>query len=640
MAEEKILVIDDDTAIRQACVEFLNAQGYKVFSAESGEEGLDVLKQQQCDIVITDLKMPGIGGLDVLKHVRENHPHTEVIIITAYGTIENAVEAMKMGAYNYITKTFDIDEFDLMIKRCIEKQRLSAEVSELKEVVSLYEVSKAIGSIMDLNHLLELILKLASDTLSADGGSIMLFDSKDGELTVKAAVGKRKDSVINTKLQIGARIAGLVAKEQESVSIHGSIKNDPRFKQLEEYDSEIKSGITAPMQRKGKLLGIINLHRREKDIKFTQRDIDLLSIFAAQAGIAIENAYLFEDLQHEKEKLEVIFEDMADGAIIVDENLNISMINKAAGKLLNITHEESRDRNFAEITTDFKPSIPWEKIKEDPNKTTCFELTRSKGKSLSISVMTTKVIDQKEGLARQVMILRDITMEKKEEILKKNFLSLISHKLRTPLVTIIGYIPSLLKKSEKADASTQTILLTIKKQGELLSSLVDKLLRFTLLESEFSGLRKEKTPLGPIINFSLKALQPMIEANRVKVTLDNSMPEVSVDKMKIQEVIENLVENAIKFNNKKEKSIKITARRADDNFVQVEVTDNGPGIPSEEHEKIFLKFYQIEEYFTGQIEGAGLGLYLVKQIVESHGGKIWVESKLGEGSKFSFTLPS
>jgi PAS domain S-box-containing protein len=640
MAGERILVIDDDSAIKQACVEFLNAQNYKVYSADNGEEGMEILKENWCDIVITDLRMPGMDGLAVLKEVKEHNPHTEVIIITAHGTIENAVEAMKLGAYNYLTKTFDIDEFDIMIKKCIEKQKLSVQVSELKEVVSLYEISKAIGSIMDLDQLLELILKLAVETLSADSGSIMLLDQKNNELVVKAAFGMRDKSIIEKKVPLGERIAGLSAQAKEPIAVHGSLKDDPRFKSLEAYDNTIKSGITVPLLRKGELLGIINLQRRKEELKFTKRDIELLSIFAAHAGIAIENAYLFEDLQQEKEKLEVIFEDMDDGAIIVDSDLNITMINRSAEQLLNIASNEILEKNIAELTPNFTPSISWEKIKKDTGKTISFELSREKGKSLYLSVIMTKIADTEKGIARQSMILRDITEERKEEILKRNFLSLISHKLKTPLVTIIGYIPILVKKFEKIDPQTKTILLTVRKEGELLSNLVDKLLRFTLLESEASKLDIEKVDLNAAISVSMKALSPLIESSNSKVTLDERLPQVYADKMKIQEVIENLVENAIKFNNKHEKIIRIFAAAEDKKFVKVGVTDNGPGIPSEEQDKIFQKFYQIEEYFTGQIAGFGLGLALVKNIVESNGGRIWVESKLDEGSTFYFTLPS
>ena len=112
-----------------------------------------------------------------------------------------------------------------------------------------------------------------------------------------------------------------------------------------------------------------------------------------------------------------------------------------------------------------------------------------------------------------------------------------------------------------------------------------------------------------------------------------------IDKIRIEEAIGNLLENAIKFNTKNDKKLWISGKQINKDFIQLEIKDNGHGIPSEEWEKIFQKFYQIEEYFTGRVEGAGLGLSLVKQIIESHGGKIWLESKLEEGSKFFLTLP-
>jgi signal transduction histidine kinase len=109
--------------------------------------------------------------------------------------------------------------------------------------------------------------------------------------------------------------------------------------------------------------------------------------------------------------------------------------------------------------------------------------------------------------------------------------------------------------------------------------------------------------------------------------------------MKIIEAIGNLIENGIKFNDKEKRVVTVTGRCLNDKFVVIEVLDNGNGIPSEEQKNIFLKFYQIDQYLTGQIEGVGLGLSLVRQLIELHGGKIWVESKVGEGSKFSITLP-
>ena len=641
MADERILVVDDDPNIREACVEYLKMNKYNVDESKSGEECLQLLKQDNYQIILTDLMMPGIDGIGVLKEVKKEYPQSDVIIMTAYGTIENAVEAMKLGAYDYITKPFAIDELGLLIKRCLEKQRLAREVDELKEVVNLYEVSKAISSLMDLDQLLSRIIKLATDTLGADGGSIMLFDKETGKLIVKAASGRREDMVMGKKLDIGERVAGYAAQKSEIVKIDGSIKDDPRFCNLEQFDG-IHSGITIPLLRKDKLFGIINVHRTEKKELFTKKDIDLLSIFAAQSAIAIDNAYLFSTLQQEKEKIEAVFKGMEDGAIVTDAQLNIIMLNSSTEKLLNVKREECLGNNLLEFITDFQPSIPWKELEKKEEKVVNFDLIRKSGKPLFLSVGVTKIRNEQGKLLGQIMVLRNVTDERKEEMVKRNFLNLISHKLRNPLTTILGYLPFLQEKMKVLGDSEKEVLGVIEREGLILSSHVDKLLMFTMLEHEYLEMEREKVNLKSLVETALEMIDTLIKVNQAEVEMDiklDDIGQVYVDKSKIQDVIENLVENGIKFNDKKEKQVRISGRILDDKFIQIEIADNGPGIPSEEHEKIFQKFYQVEEYFTGKVEGIGLGLPLAKRLVEAHGGKIWVESKLGEGSTFYFTLP-
>jgi len=206
-------------------------------------------------------------------------------------------------------------------------------------------------------------------------------------------------------------------------------------------------------------------------------------------------------------------------------------------------------------------------------------------------------------------------------------------------VTIIGYMPFLMGKFKDEKDPAFKALKAMKKQGEALSLLVDKLLRFTLLESEATDSELKETNLSITLKNSLRALEAMIKANNAEITCSEKMPSVLADAMKLQEIFENLLENAIKFNDKDKKTVKISAEPGENGFVNVKVADNGIGIPPEELEKVFQKFYQIEEQFTGQVEGIGLGLSLVKQLVESSGGKISVESRIGEGSTFIFTLP-
>jgi len=641
MAGERILVVDDDPNIREACVEYLKMNRYNVDESENGEECLRQLKQDYYQIILTDLMMPGIDGIGVLKAIKKEYPQSDVILMTAYGTIENAVEAMKLGAYDYITKPFKIDELGILISRCLEKQRLAREVDELKEVVNLYEVSKAIGSLMDLDRLLSRIIKLATDTLGADGGSIMLFEKETGKLIVKAASGRREDTVMGKKLDIGERVAGYAAEKSEIVKIDGNLKDDPRFSNLEQFDG-IHSGITIPLVRKDKLFGIINVHRTEKKEAFTKKDVDLLSIFAAQSAIAIDNAYLFSTLQQEKEKIEAVFRGMEDGAIITDAQLNIIMLNSSTEKLLNIKREEGMGNNLLGFLSDFQPSIPWKELEKKEEKVVNFDLVRTTRKALFLSVVATKIRNEEGKLFGQIMVLRNVTDERKEEMVKRNFLNLISHKLRNPLTTILGYLPFLQEKMKALGEPEKEVLRVIENEGLLLSSHVDKLLMFTLLEREYLEIKKEKIDVKSIVETVLEMIATLIKVNMAEVEIDSGLGdvgEVYVDRLKIQDVIENLVENAIKFNDKKEKKIRISGRSVDDKFIQIEISDNGPGIPSEEQEKIFQKFYQVEEYFTGKVEGTGLGLALAKRLVETHGGRIWVESKLGEGSTFYFTLP-
>jgi len=641
MAGERILVVDDDPNIREACVEYLKMNRYNVDESENGEKCLRQLKQDYYQIILTDLMMPGIDGIGVLKAIKKEYPQSDVILMTAYGTIENAVEAMKLGAYDYITKPFKIDELGILISRCLEKQRLAREVDELKEVVNLYEVSKAIGSLMDLDRLLSRIIKLATDTLGADGGSIMLFEKETGKLIVKAASGRREDTVMGKKLDIGERVAGYAAEKSEIVKIDGNLKDDPRFSNLEQFDG-IHSGITIPLVRKDKLFGIINVHRTEKKEAFTKKDVDLLSIFAAQSAIAIDNAYLFSTLQQEKEKIEAVFRGMEDGAIITDAQLNIIMLNSSTEKLLNIKREEGMGNNLLGFLSDFQPSIPWKELEKKEEKVVNFDLVRTTRKALFLSVVATKIRNEEGKLFGQIMVLRNVTDERKEEMVKRNFLNLISHKLRNPLTTILGYLPFLQEKMKALGEPEKEVLRVIENEGLLLSSHVDKLLMFTLLEREYLEIKKEKIDVKSIVETVLEMIATLIKVNMAEVEIDSGLGdvgEVYVDRLKIQDVIENLVENAIKFNDKKEKKIRISGRSVDDKFIQIEISDNGPGIPSEEQEKIFQKFYQVEEYFTGKVEGTGLGLALAKRLVETHGGRIWVESKLGEGSTFYFTLP-
>jgi response regulator RpfG family c-di-GMP phosphodiesterase len=382
MGNEKILVVDDDSNIRNGCAECLISDGYDVVTAENGEDALCKIKDNSYNIILTDLVMGEIGGIELLEYVKAHVVKCEVILMTAYGSVETAVKAMKMGAFSYITKPINLHKMELTIENCLQKQNLESEVVKLKEIVNLYEMCKAVSSLMGLDKLLDSILKLAAKTLKAEGGSIMLYDEGKGELLVKSVTGLVSKSIIGKRVKSGERVAGYVAKEIKPILITGKLEDDSRFQHLEQFTS-VSSGISAPLLTKGKLLGVVNLCRKGIVNKFVERDLTLLSVFVAPTAIAVENVNLYEDLD---ELFISIVKSLAAAidakdsytrghservtkfAIVIAEELGLDEISKRNIQLTGLLHDVGKIGVSKEILTKKEKLTEddWSQIRQHP----------------------------------------------------------------------------------------------------------------------------------------------------------------------------------------------------------------------------------------------------------------------------------
>ncbi len=527
-----------------------------------------------------------------------------------------------------------------------------------EKLALLLDANRILTSTLDLDRLLKIIMGQAKRVVNAEASSLMLLDEATKELFFDVTVGGEGEKLRQIRLKLGEGIAGWVAKEGKPLSVMDASK-DPRFfvKADEVTKFKTKSILCVPLKIKERIIGVMEAINQVGRGYFVEEDREIFEAFASQAAIAIDNARLFQNLKREKEKIEAVFSGMGDGAIVTDAKMNLVILNSSAKNFLGIGKRDYLGKKISQVVRQFKAFSRWEpkkvalpasSLKElltKEDRVTTFDLVRTKPKTLVLSGIATRIVDEENRVVGYVMIIRDVTSERKEGYLKASFVSSITHKLKTPLTCIDGYLPLLREKErlDKLDKVGRDAVRIIDSQGKRLYRLIDELLRFNVLESESLGLARGKESLESIVKMSLKKLASRIRSKKAKVVVGNSVdkvPPLLVDREKVQEVIQNLVENAIKFNDKKEKKVKISARPLKgEKFICVEIRDNGPGIPSEEREKIFSKFYQIEETFTGQVEGAGLGLAVVKQVVEAHGGKVGVESRLGRGSKFSFTLP-
>src|SRR5688572_15071335 len=176
--QPRVLVVDDEKFIRDILADFLTMEGYAVRTAEDGAQALSELSHSSFDLIISDLKMPKMGGLDLLQHVGQLQPEALTVIMTGFGTVETAIDAMKQGAYDYILKPFKVEEIVHVVQRGLEKKRLATENLRLREALSLYKVSEAITASLSLEDVIATIEESAFVELDADGVFIWLDDGR------------------------------------------------------------------------------------------------------------------------------------------------------------------------------------------------------------------------------------------------------------------------------------------------------------------------------------------------------------------------------------------------------------------------------------------------------------------------------
>lgn len=308
----RILVIDDEEIIRHLLSRTLGEKGYEIEIAKDGSVALGKIKRNFFNLLIADLKMPKIDGMEVLKEIKKGNPYIEVIIITGYPTIESAVEAIKIGAYDFISKPFDIQEMESTVSRCLEKQKFALNHIELSELMTFFEISKTIIATTSLDSLLELILDAALGIVKVKRGSLLLVDERTKELKIKVARGLSGEVISNTRIKLGEGICGRVVKEKKPVLVT-DIEQDSKFQSNNKSQYETNSFLSIPLVSKylqENVLGVINITDKISGESFTEREQTLLSVLAGQAVAVIENYKLYSQLQDKIENSNRIIKEL------------------------------------------------------------------------------------------------------------------------------------------------------------------------------------------------------------------------------------------------------------------------------------------------------------------------------------------
>lgn len=513
----------------------------------------------------------------------------------------------------------------------------------------LMEAGQLLSSKLEVGELLTTVLGLSSRVVSAESASLLLLDEKTSELYFDVALGLGEEAA-KVRLPLGQGIAGAVAKDRKPAIIN-DVRQDSRWSPKMDQESGFvtRSILAVPMLIKGRLIGVLEAINK-KGGEFSQVDLRIFQAFASQASVAIENARLFSSLREERFRLHTVFAQMTDGAILIDDAGRVLIANEAAKKYLAFGTDLFW---VAEALKEMKVTPPFERLLASSAAMQDFEAVREEPKKLILAGQATRIqLDAGKGesvpgggKAKEnfgwLCVFRDVTEERVKETLKRTFLSLISHKLRTPLASIIGYSDMLRLDFEgkPGQEMSHKAAQAIYTQGSKLSDLVGKLLSYTTLE-DTGAPTAQKSPcsLDEIMQDAVKNMDEWLAERKGSVSYEPSGIAVLGDKLQLREVFKNLIENAVKFDPKPEKQVLVWAQRDKDQAI-ISVRDTGPGIPPEDQDKIYSQFHQIESSFTGQIEGWGLGLPFVKKVVEQYEGSLRLESKLGEGTTVIVSLP-
>ncbi len=339
-------------------------------------------------------------------------------------------------------------------------------------------------------------------------------------------------------------------------------------------------------------------------------------------------------------QLEATLGSLQEAVLIVDSNNHILLANNALheifprainilGQRLELILQSAAFLQYVENVRKKEAQPQYEIEFAEGNRTIWVEVTGTTIPSLN---------NEKDPWA--LFVLHDITKQKKLESVRKDFVANVSHELRTPLSVIKGYVETLVDGHEDMPLGDRDrFLRTIQRHTERLNSLLEDLLALSRLESINPGLRRESTDLAQLLNGLLDdyRARPTAADHKLTASITPAAGSLLIDPLKITQVLENLIDNALKYT-PKGSHIDISAQRHETK-TEICVRDNGPGIPVADLPHIFERFYRVDKGRSRENGGTGLGLSIVKHIVQLHGGQVRVESKLGQGTAFSFTLP-
>ncbi len=533
----RLLIVDDEQHMCDVCSRTLQRAGYDVLATNDPLIAIEALSNgQHFDLLLTDIKMPAMSGLDLARIAREKDPEIAIIIMTGYASLENLHQSVRRGVADFLAKPFELEQLRLAVDQALHKRAMQQDNLRLRTLEQLLAVSEALSATLELSELVHIVLNAMIERSGFQTGFLLLGD--EPALLHLAATTPETAHLTEEGRLLAERAFTLQQTCYADTARYGK-----------QHDCDLHAALAVPLRAQGRVNGIVVLcNERSTTLRLGIQEG--LILLANQAGAALRNATLYRQL------------------------------------------DEAYQRRQ--------------------------ELDR----------------------------------------LKSEFIAIASHELRTPLSIVLGYT---MMVRDQVESSQRDYLQRVMESAQRIKAIVDDMVNLHYIDTGESQSHLTPVDLSEMICQTVQNLRSAAElaGQTITINLPDTLPPFLTDREKVMLVLTHLLSNAIKFT-PQNGQITITASIRQYNeleslrevsvitpsaslralpWVAIDVRDTGIGIPAHERTRIFERFYQVGDSLTRERGGVGLGLALVRELIASLDGAVWVVSREGKGSTFSFALP-
>ena len=543
--KETILVVISDTQVTFLLERVLKSTGYNVTVCLNSAAAQKELSSGSPALLVLGEQLSDGDGLNYASTVLHQYPAVPIVLFVKSDQSDTLKTALRLGLSDYLCLPLTADEVLKSVQNGLMKARLRKEwvlqeaqrattglQKRLDELETLTRLGRSITGTLDLDSVLLLLVDAAVELTGAEEGSLLLLDKATGELYMRAARNFQEDFVRKFRLPIQDTLAGAVLRTGQPVTL------DEKTPQKIKTAYLVHSLAYVPLKSKDQVIGVLGVDNRMDRRPLRERDIKLLAALAEFAVIAIDNADLYARITQEHNKLNTILTNIQDGVIVIDPDQRMVFANKTIIDALAWRDLVISGRPFEELI--FQPEVL--ELINDTNSTPSnrTEFSTEDGRVFSVLLSTIPEVGT-------VITMHDITNLKKLDRIKSDFVSTVSHDLRSPLTAILGYV-ELIERAGPVSDTQRDYIHRVQSSVHNITGLVDDLLDLGRIEAGFDA-RKDSIQLDPILHYIAENFQMQAEAKKQRLVLEipEHVPSVLANPIQIRTLLENLMDNAIKI---------------------------------------------------------------------------------------------